>query len=92
MTRAQERMLQHFLRLNYPLEVVVLTPTEIAGVYPDLEGCDLMASSIDELQRLMELQRRVWLRDCIESGGVPPQPNTALGSPGRPENLNPCSS
>lgn len=75
MTPAQERILRHFLRLNYPVEVVVHDITQVTGRCPDLEGCTICSTSIETVLRLVDLKRQVWLRDCVEAGDVPPLPN-----------------
>ena len=74
------RKLKYFLRLNYPLQVVV-DEGQVRGCYPDLPGCEVVGDSLLELEEIkatLEKVRREWLTERVEAGDTPPMPNSHL--------------
>ena len=78
MNNLARRKLKYFLRLNYPMQVVI--DDDIAkGCYPDLPGCEVVESDLELLKSKLELLRQSWLTKSVEEGDTPPMPNSQLG-------------
>lgn len=77
MEGVNRRKLKFFLRLNYPMQVVV-DADSAKGRYPDLPGCELVRKDLEDLKIGLELLRQDWLTKSVEAGETPPMPNSHL--------------
>ncbi len=80
MEGVNRRKLKFFLRLNYPMQVVVDT-SGAKGCYPDLPGCELECpnlAALEDLKTDLERLRQDWLTKTVEAGETPPMPNSHL--------------
>lgn len=78
--RLIRRKLKFYLRLNYPLQVVI-SASGANGVYPDLPGCTATESDLEKLRVRIERMRRDYLTRQVEAGKDPPMPNSHLRAP-----------
>lgn len=72
-----KRRLSHYLRLEYPVRVVI-TGRGVCGSFPDLPGCTVEAATMATLHRELFLARRRWLEQRISRGKRVPLPNMHL--------------
>ncbi len=73
----KSRRIKHFLRLNYPLQVV-WAGQKVRGFYPDLQGCEVESRDVREIYALAEVARRQWLTESVLIDAPIPLPNTYL--------------
>lgn len=72
------RRLRHYLRLQYPAEILVTPQGFYYGHYPDLPGCDAIGSSPAEIYAALDRERRQWLQARVHRDLPVPAPNTHL--------------
>ncbi len=72
------RRLRHYLRLQYPVEIIMTPQGFYYGHLPDLPGCDAIASTPEELYAALDRERRQWIRERVQSDQAVPRPNTHL--------------
>ena len=80
---AQEKPLDYYLSLRYP---VTLVPEEEGGytaIVPDLPGCVTVGETAEEAMAMAEDAKRLWIEDAYESGEVIPVPSTEREYSGR---------
>lgn len=78
------RKLKHFLRLEYPLTVILADDGRYRGRYLDLPGCEASAKKPADLYATLERMRREWIRKRLSENRAVPLPNEHLkrGEPG----------
>ncbi|MFZ0992926.1 MAG: type II toxin-antitoxin system HicB family antitoxin [Candidatus Sulfotelmatobacter sp.] len=66
--------LQHYLRLNYPMEVVE-DEDGIVATIPDLPGCVSFGETIEGAVRNLKEIKELWIKGRIDSGQPVPEPS-----------------
>ncbi|MEM6559213.1 MAG: hypothetical protein AAF605_05450 [Myxococcota bacterium] len=72
------RKLKHFLRLEYPLTVILSDDGRYRGEYLDLPGCEACAERPADLYATLERMRREWIRRRLSENRTVPFPNDHL--------------
>ena len=82
MNTLKSRRIRHFLKLAYPLRVVAQSRTFCAD-YPDLPGCQVVASRLVEVYAEAEAVRRQWITERVLTDDPIPLPNSACSQGSR---------
>ena len=77
MTPTMTKKLKYYLRLQYPVRVV-LSAEGLVGEHPDLPGCQVTCDSTSALYAALDDARRHWLREQVVMGNDIPLPNSYL--------------
>ena len=72
------RRMRHYMRLQYPVAVVVTPQGFYHGQHPDLPGCSAIGSSPEAMYAILDKARRSWIREQIRLEQSVPLPNAHL--------------
>jgi antitoxin HicB len=66
--------LDHYLKLNYPVEMVVDGDAFVAS-FPDLPGCVSYAETVGEAYRNLKSTQKLWIKGQLDSRRPVPEPS-----------------
>jgi predicted RNase H-like HicB family nuclease len=69
------RVLEDYLAMQYPFQVIADPDGGYVVVFPDLPGCMTQAETIDEIPAAAEDARRSWITAVYEDGEAVPLPS-----------------
>ncbi len=75
MDRPTTQQIRFYLRLHYPVQVV-LAEDGFRGCYPDLPGCGCAEADLGRLYSTLERERRQWITAQVLEGQQVPLPNS----------------
>ncbi|MBE5924750.1 MAG: type II toxin-antitoxin system HicB family antitoxin [Lachnospiraceae bacterium] len=65
----KEKMLEHYMNLNYVMSVIKDDEGMYTAYFQDLPGCITCGETPEELFKNAEDAKRCWFKSCIEEGG-----------------------
>lgn len=77
-----KKPLNHFLNLNYPIQIVEEEGTWVASI-PDLPGCSSFGDTPDEAVRNVQETKQIWIQSQYKMDGDIPEPTDEEGYSGR---------
>jgi antitoxin HicB len=75
MTMTPRPPIDYYLGLRYPFYAIADEEVGYVIVFPDLPGCMTQVETIDEIPRMAEEARRLWIESACEDGEEVPLPS-----------------
>ncbi|MEM6533379.1 MAG: type II toxin-antitoxin system HicB family antitoxin [Myxococcota bacterium] len=82
-----DRRINHYLRLQYPVEASLSDQGFYVGRYPDLPGCEAVGITPADLYHALNGARRDWISERLRAGASVPAPNSHLADALEPMTL-----